>query len=139
MSAFLVNKKTIDRILSFVSSERSRSEFFKGELSKDLNVDFSDYEWRDKLGQKMWDLNQLVLGYRYGDEREVLNYSFFDVSGLMSRIQMFKSLRCWLYQCAEEEIPDKSVLYRVFDEEISRFLAMRIVEDMPEYDRAEWD
>lgn len=102
-------------------------------------MDFSAYEWRDKLGQKMWDLNQLALGYRYGDEKEVLSYSFFDVSGLVSRIQMFKSLRCWLYQCAEGEIPEKSVLYRVFNEKISRFLAMRIIEDMFEYDRAEWE
>jgi hypothetical protein len=138
MSAFLVEKKTIDRILSLVSAECRRSECFRGGLAKDLNVDFSDDSWRDKLGQKMWDLNQLSLGYRYGDAREVLTYSFFDESGLVSRVQMFKSLRCWLYQCAEGEIPDKSVLYRVFSQKIVLYLALRIVGEMPEYDAAEW-
>lgn len=138
MSAFLVEKKTINRILSLVSSECRRSEFFRREVSRDLNVELSDCYWRDKLGQKMWDLNQLALGYRYGDEKEVLSYSFFDVSELVSRTQMFKSLRCWLYQCSEGEIPDKSVLYKVFSHEISLYLALKIVGELPEYDEAEW-
>jgi hypothetical protein len=136
MSAFLVGKQTIDRILSFVSSECRKSECFKGELARDLNVDFSDYGWGDTLGQKMWELNQLA--HRYGDEKEVLRYLFFDVSGSVSRIQMFKSLKCWLYQCAEGEIPEKSILYKVFSHEIVRYLALRIVEETPEYDEAEW-
>jgi hypothetical protein len=138
MSAFLVGKQTIDRILSFVSFECRKSEFFKRQLTKDLHVDFSDYSWRDKLGQKMWELNQLALGYRYGEEEEALRYSFFDVSASVSRIQMFKSLKCWLYQCAEGEIPEKSILYKVFSREVALYLALRIVEETPDYDKAEW-
>lgn len=138
MSAFLVEKKTIDRILSLVASECRRSEFLAEELLEKLNVDVSDGDWRDKLGQKMWDLNQLSLGYRYGDKKEELRYCFDDVSGYTSDCQMFKSLRCRLYQCAEGEIPEKSVLYSVFSHEVSLYLAMRIVQSMPEYDEAEW-
>jgi hypothetical protein len=47
-------------------------------LSEKLNVDVSESGWRDKLGQKMWDLNQLALGYRYGDEKQNLKYFFDD-------------------------------------------------------------
>ncbi len=138
MSAFLVGKKTIDRILSFVSAECRKSTFFVRELSEKLNVDVSDSYWRDTLGQKMWDLNQLALGYRYGYEKADLKYFFNDVSGFTNQFQMFKSLKCWLYQCAEGEIPEKSLLYRVFSHEISLFLAVRIIQDTPEYDAAEW-
>jgi hypothetical protein len=55
-----------------------------------------------------------------------------------SECQMFKSLKCWLYQCAKGEIPEKSVLYRVFSHEICLYLALRIVQEMPEYEKAEW-
>jgi hypothetical protein len=138
MSAFLVEKKTIDRILSLVASECRRSKWFTKELTEKLNADVSEAHWRDRLGQKMWDLNQLSLGYRYGDKKEDLRYFFDDVSGYTNQFQMFKSLKCWLYQCAEGESPEKSVLYRVFSHEISLYLAMRIVQSTPEYEQAEW-
>lgn len=86
----------------------------------------------------MLDLNQLALGYRYGDEELKLQYFYCDVSRLLSRIQLFKSLQCWMYQCTEGDIPEKSKLYKVFKHKIVSHLAVSIVQSMPEYDEAEW-
>jgi hypothetical protein len=138
MSAFLVDKYTIDRIVTLIDHERRRSGYFSEMLEKELNIDFTDLDWKTKLGQKMWDLNQLALGYRYGDEEVKLTYVFSDVPFLLSDVHMYKSLRCWLYQCCEGDIPETSKLYRVFDEKITSHIANAIVQRLPEYDEAKW-
>jgi hypothetical protein len=138
MSAFLVDKYTIDRIVTLIDHERRRSGYFREMLEKELSIDFADLDWKTKLGQKMWDLNQLALGYRYGDEEVKLTYVFSDVSFLLSDVQLYKSLRCWLYQCCEGDVPETSKLYRVFDEKITALIANAIVQRLPEYDEAKW-
>ena len=109
MSAFLVADTTIDKILTQVGVEIRQSRWLKEQFEKELQLDFSDSQWQTHLGQKMWDLNQLSLGYRYGDEKINVTYRFQPV--LCSPIQAFKASRCWLYQCLEGEIPELSRLY----------------------------
>jgi hypothetical protein len=138
MSAFLVDKTTIDRVVTVIDYERKRSMYFKNDLEKELKSDFSDHNWRTTLGQEMWDLNQLALGYRYGDEKENLHYEYVDVYMLLNHTQSFKSMQCWLYQCLEGDIPEKSKLYQFFKEKVLAFLAVRIVESSQEYEEAEW-
>jgi hypothetical protein len=138
MSAFLVDKYTIDRIVTLLDHGRRRSGYFGEMLEKELNIDFADLDWRSKLGQKMWDLNQLALGYRYGDAEVKLTYVFSDVSFLSSDVHLYNSLRCWLYQCCEGDIPETSKLYRIFDEKTTARIANAIVQRLPEYDEAKW-
>jgi hypothetical protein len=76
----LVDKYTIDRIVTLIDHERRRSGYFRETLEKELNIDFADLDWNTRLGQKMWELNQLALGYRYGDEEVKLTYFYSDVS-----------------------------------------------------------
>src|SRR5262249_39750328 len=114
MSAFLVENKTIDKILHELQSEIRRSEhWFKKEVQPNLPINFHDENWQTELGQWMLDLNQLSLKYRYGDEKKELTYTFHEVR--CSKVEAFKALRCWLYQCAEGNIPEDSSLYRFFD------------------------
>jgi hypothetical protein len=44
MSAFLVDKYTIDRIVTLLDHERRRSGYFKEMLEKELNIDFTDLD-----------------------------------------------------------------------------------------------
>src|SRR5919202_909207 len=113
MSAFLVSKTTISKILTEVEKSTKNSAWFKAQIVKELLVDLSDPEWQTHLGQKMLDLNQKSLWYRYGDPKRRLRYTFKPIP--CTKIQAFKALQCWLYQCAEGNIPEVSKLYKFFD------------------------
>lgn len=124
--------------MALITSECVKSAHFRREVVRELNIDFTDLNWRDRLGQKMWDLNQLALGCRYGDKKLHLKYFYSDVSRLLAPVQLFKSLQCWMYQCTEGDIPKKSKLYKVFREKIISQMAVSIVQNLPEYDEADW-
>ena len=136
MSAFLVGERTIHKILTQVDYEVRRSEWFKQQFEKKLHVDFDNANWQTHLGQKLWDLNQLALGYRYGDEKIALHYRFSPFPA--TPVQAFKALQCFLYQCAEGDIPEASKLYKFFDEVVTLRWAEAIITHSKEYDDAEW-
>ena len=135
MSAFLVADKTINKILTQLDYKTRQSLWLRGKFEEELGVNFAE-DWPTKLGQKMWELNQLALGYRYGDEKEELKYSFSPV--LCTPIEAFKALQCWMYQCSEGDIPEKSKLFRFFADVVRPHLAEAIITQTAEYDQAEW-
>lgn len=135
MSAFLVEDRTINKILTHIREEIRKSKGFENKFKTELGITF-DENWERKLGQKMLDLNQLALGYRYGDDKQELNYTFSPV--LCTPIQAYKALRCWLYQCREGEIPEESKLYKFFDEIVVGYIAKSIITSTLEYRKAEW-
>jgi hypothetical protein len=136
MSAFLVEEKTLHKILTQLGREVRKSRWLKEQFEKELQLDFADSQWQTHLGQKMWDLNQLSLGYRYGDKPINLTYRFQPV--LCTPVQAFKALHCWLYQCNEGEIPELSKLYTFFENVFAPQWAELLVMRTPEYDQAEW-
>jgi hypothetical protein len=91
MSSFLVNKKTIDRIVDLVKIVSMET----ANLPKD----------KDKLGQLIWILNHRALHQRYNDPiPEEVDYTYeFDDCLLGDRID---ALECWLYQCYEGDVPE---------------------------------
>src|SRR5687768_5382879 len=110
MSAFLVGEKTINKILTELDKTvRIASTWAEKEVESKLGIDYSDPDWKTKLGQKMWDLNQLSLYYRYGDQKKELVYTYQTIP--CSKVQALKALHCWLYQCAEGNIPEDSKFY----------------------------
>jgi hypothetical protein len=135
VSAFLVEEKTLNRILSYLDEELARSEWLRAKFLRDLGVNVTG-DWQTALGQKMWDLNQLSLGYRYGDPRQELLYHYSSVS--CSDIQAYKSVQCWLYQCCEGDIPETSKLFTFFDTVVVQHIANFIITKTPEYEQAEW-
>jgi len=135
VSAFLVADKTLNRIISYLDDELTGSDWLRSKFPKALGINF-ERDWRTALGQKMWTLNQLALGYRYGEPLQDLFYQFSPVP--CSVIQAYKSLRCWLYQCCEGNIPEASKLYRFFDTVVVQHIANDIILQTPEYDQAEW-
>jgi hypothetical protein len=51
-------------------------------------------------------------------------------------MEQFKAIHCLLYQCSEGKVPTS----RLYDElnHAAGELAQRIVQDLPEYDKASW-
>jgi hypothetical protein len=113
MSAFLVKERTINKILTHVNIKNKESYWLKSQFEEQLGINFLDYDWEDKLGQAMLNLNQLSLRYRYGHRQKKIVYKFQPV--LSTPIEAFKSLQCWEYQCAEGNIPESSKLYKFFE------------------------
>src|SRR4051794_16024017 len=132
MSAFLVEERTINKILTQLDATIRQSEWFKEKVAIELDVDFGDADWQKELGQRMLDLNQLSLSQRYGDTKKELIYKF--QTAHCSPIQAYKALRCWLYQCAEGDIPETSKLFNAFDKIFGPAIAQFIIERTPEYD-----
>jgi hypothetical protein len=135
VSAFLIADKTLNRILSYLDEELRRSAWLRSKFEAALGVNFAG-DWKTALGQKMWDLNQLALGYRYGDPKQELSYQFSPVP--CPAIQAYKSMQCWLYQCCEGEIPETSKLFTFFDTVVVQHIANSIITKTPAYEQAEW-
>ena len=132
MSAFLVDTRTIDRILTWLTSEQEASGWVRcvlGEAYPWLEG------WQTTLGQEMLDLNQLALQQRYGEKPRRLAYAFHPAP--CSTVQAFKSLECWLYQCSEGNVPERK-LFKVFHDKVKPVLATVIISQLPEYEAADW-
>lgn len=142
MSAYIVEDKTINRIVSWVDRKlQSDNPYLFRELMKAAEIDPTDRQWAPKLGISMAILNDRSVNARYGEgtangDREGITYKFkWEPS--FNHFQALKSMHCWSYQCAEGDIPETSELYQVF-ERIASSLAYHIVSDLPEYDQAQW-
>jgi hypothetical protein len=136
MSAFLVENTTISKILTELEKSVRQSEWMKTKTIEELSIDFFHPQWRTHVGRKMLDLNQRALGYRYGDPKRHLKYTFNPVS--CTKMQAFKALQCWLYQCAEGNILEVVKLYKFFDAYIIPAWAKDLVMATSEYDAARW-
>lgn len=142
MSAYIVEDKTINRIVSWVDGKLQKDHVYLfRKLLKAAEVDVTEKDWPARLGISMAILNDRAVNARYGEatadkDREGVTYRF-RWEPTSSRIQVLKSLQCWSYQCAEGDIPETSELYKVA-EEIVGYLACNIVYDLPEYDKAAW-
>ena len=143
MSAYITGDETINKILGFIKSDCEKNPHIYRPLeNKDLG-------WKDgghhrdaacALGSEMRNLNIQAVCARYaGENSETLlandNYQYGDKLR-PNRIQAFKSLRCWLYQCSEGDVPETD-LFKAFDE-VSKNMATHIVNRMPEFDAAVW-
>ena len=88
----------------------------------------------------MFDLNCEAVDQRYGpgqaEKFRPLDYKFQYLPHA-NNFQALKSLRCWLYQCSEGNVPETE-LYKAFDE-ISAAICYGIVTRLPAYEAAQWD
>ncbi len=139
MSAFMVEDETINRIVTWLRREVSTSHFAIDRSARKNGIDLVSFNWDEKLARAMFQLNCDGVNARYGEgEAEKfrpLNFTY-KPEVYHSLVQVLKSLQCWMYQCCEGDIP-KTKLYQFF-EEVENHLALKIVMDLPEYNKAAW-
>lgn len=139
MSAFIVKDKTINRILAYMIADHTLS-YDRGTLGLDFTDAKSLEASATMLGRAMMAMNCAAFNSRYGEgeaERELGDnrYNFQSISA-PSKFQAASSLRCFLYQCSEGDIPNRLLFKAISD--YADALAWSIVRDTPEYKNAEW-
>jgi len=139
MSAFIVEDKTINRVVTWLRREVSTSHVAMDRLARKYGIDLVSDNWNEKLARAMFQLNCDGVNARYGqgeaEKFRPLNFTYKPECDTL-RVQVLKSLQCWKYQCSEGEVP-KTKLYQFFVE-VEHHLALEIVMDLPAYDKAVW-
>lgn len=139
MSAFVVEDKVINGFIAYISTARGE-EYTRQTILAETGADLATFEGKQKLGQAMFALNCNAVEQRYGTgeakEFRELNYSWKETIP-PALIQAYKSLRCWLYQCCEGDVPETSLLYSTM-ERISADMAHTIVSRLDAYEREKW-
>jgi hypothetical protein len=138
MSAFMVEDKTINRVVSFVDRQL-RKGVWPIIAQRFADAGFVlDEGFCERLGKAMFSLNIRGVNTRYGDREaqsfRTLTYRY--QPEWASEIQVYKSLCCWRYQCMEGDIPEDP-FYQLM-QDITHVLADWIISHLPEYDRAVW-
>ncbi len=139
MSAFMVEDTTINRVVTWLKREVQTNRFTLDGLAREYGVDLTSDQWDETLAQAMFQLNCDGVNARYGngeaEKFRPLNFTYRpeDCSSL---VQVLKSLQCWNYQCSEGDVPETK-LYQFF-EEVEHHLALKIVMNLPEYEKAKW-
>src|SRR5437870_4242272 len=111
MSAFLVEKTTINNIVSWLRQELLHHSYLRP-VAERFGVDVVSDGWEQRLAQAMYALNSEAVNQRY-DEKNAVPEIVCDLSPTSSRIAGWKALGCWLYQCSEGTIP-QTKLYQYF-------------------------
>ena len=144
MSAFFVENTTIDRVLFWVRDVVVNDPSFRDGMTSRLSAlgfDVLHSPWEDALGQAMLTLNARAVQQRYehvnGSELEAFALGYLYTHQPTAPVQAYKSLKCWLYQCTEGDVPT-TALYQFFDDYVERIMLKRFVQRLPSYDAAEW-
>ena len=140
MSAYIVEDETINRVVTWLTREVQSSRLTLDWIAKDFDVDLTSDGWDEKLAHAMFQLNchGVIARYGAGEPEKFRPQNFtHKPEPYGSLVQVFKSLQCWMYQCNEGDVP-QTKLYQFF-EEVERYLAVKIVMDLPEYDKAKWE
>ena len=139
MSAYIVEDETINRVVTWLRREVAISHFTLDRLAREYDVDLTSDGWDAKLAQAMFQLNCDGVNARYGkgeaEKFRPLNFTYKPEIPY-SLVQVLKSLQCWHYQCSEGDVP-KTKLYQFF-EEVEHHVALKIVMNLPAYDKAKW-
>jgi hypothetical protein len=137
MSAFMVNTNVMSKVVTAIllnfDTFDGRSTARGTLLAAPTDA---QKEAGTKIGRKLFLLNRRALGVRYGCSTLRLPEFVFERWADATPVQQFKAMSCLLYQCHEGKVHES----RLYDElnHAAGELAQRIVQDLPEYDKAAW-
>ena len=144
MSAYIVENKTINRIIAAILYSRELGGYFSGPLPPISNKWLKEFAQSDpvEIGCALYGMNENAVMQRYSDlKRDDLpgpiesGYRYND-EPLASATQIYKSLQCYMYQCSEGDVPELP-LYKALEEYRSS-IADHMITNTPEYERANW-
>ena len=137
MSAFIVSDTTMNFVVNTIQDfDGLRSSCFAPFLT-DGEVDCN------KLGNKLFHLNNDAVCQRYDDHDDSNVIEFFRHTSLMpasdraEKCQRLKAVQCLIYQCSEGDVPE-TPLFKALDA-LSDWLQYNIISSLPEYNAAKWD
>ncbi len=134
MSAYTVDDKTINRVVSFLALSGAAREYERREISKVVGARNGDFA--DKLADAMHVLNLGAVLYRYPNGPAMLGSFGGFRQEHADKVQVLKSLCCWLHQCTEGDF-DQRPLYRAM-QDLQRRLAVELVSESKAWELAEW-
>jgi hypothetical protein len=147
MSAFIVNKTTMTKVVLAILQN---TDEFHGTMTYrrqivDDPLDKSQLKAGTEIGGKLYAMNEAAVGTRYpnavkrnepGIKAPTFAMTDPDGAHYPTPIEMFAAMRCLLYQCHEGNVPRRT-LYKELNA-VAGELAQRIVQDLPEYEKAPW-
>ncbi len=150
MSSFVVHPTVINQIVTYIDSQAHKGNYIHLLSKYNIKLDEKDRPaFREGLASSLWSLNIEAVNQRYPDTVENLNgapgsyqdgklihHVAFKLTSA-SKIQVYKSLQCLIYQCSEGNVPE-SLEYK-FLMDLENAMAREIVSELPEYVKAEWD
>lgn len=143
MSAFLVEAKSINSLAWFLYTNetcgRKLAPWADAREIKELCKN-SPY-WAAVLAGKMRVLNVESLVQRYGQDEREENEGIYaetknDAPHDLTAVEFYKSLCCWLYQCAEGNVPETPLYIAM--EKIAHMGELCVNKMSPEYEAAPW-
>src|SRR5439155_17385111 len=100
MSAYVVEDTTINRVVTWLTREVSRSSTTLERVARKYNIDITSDNWQETVAKAMFQLNCDAVHARYGEgEAETfrpLNFTH-KTEIYFSLVEVFKSLQCWMY------------------------------------------
>ena len=106
MSAFLVNDKHIDALLTWAINT---PDYGAPRKLDGMTV----YDQPDLIGQILVDANYRSLSARYGDNDQPHEYKFRRYPRTLSPVEVIKACDCLIYQCCEFEEWPTTKAYRM--------------------------
>lgn len=138
MSAYVVENKTINKVLSHIKLKRD-SEWIKRQLIEKTGFDVTTDEGLEQLGRALLLLNVQAVNVRYGngdDATQILKDYSYRLTLDANCFIALKALHCLRYQCSEGDVPETD-MYKTI-EWLSMTWAEDIVRDIKAYDIAAW-
>jgi hypothetical protein len=137
MSAFMVNTNVMAKILTAILFNLDTFDGDSTYRAKLLAAPTdAQKEAGTKIGRKLFLMNRKALRARYGGGDIRLAEFVLEKWAHATPVEQFKAIHCLLYQCHEGKVHE-SRLYGELNRAAGE-LAQRIVEDLPEYDKATW-
>lgn len=135
MSAYVVGNDTINRIVSYLEKDTSENRWDRSMLAKAAGIETTDPDFAEKLGQELLLLNVDSVNRRYEENDLPPDYEYKRT--VCSKMQLFKTLGCYLYQSCEGGC-DETELFKAV--QLFQFsIAKDIIYDLPAYENCEWD
>jgi hypothetical protein len=138
MSAFIVEDKTINKIVSKIYLDRD-GDWLKRKF-KDAGYDLDISNQRSKLAWDMFKLNIRAVNMRYedkpADQFRPLNFKPA-LEANYTMISCIKSIKCWMYQCSEGDC-DQSELFKLMECVCDSWM-YKVVSSLPEYEKSVWN
>lgn len=110
MSAYVVEAETIDRIVTYNDKLRLRDEWLYLEPQKAAEVTPGQPHTLDALGISLFRMNVQAVNHCCHEQNPVPLYRY--TYRWASPVQVYKSLQCYLYQCAEGDVPETPLCRR---------------------------